>query len=181
MTFDSGKFNELVLYIAQESEDDPNFGKTKLNKVLFYSDFLGYGVLGHSLTGATYQRRDYGPVPMEITRARRALVDMGDADVERTWRFNYPQERLVAKRPANMSIFSAEEKRLVDNVIRALRNLSAVDASELSHREMGWQLAYDREVIPYDTVFLAGATLTATDIHSGELFWKTSDEAEVVA
>ena len=35
------KFRELILYIAQESEGDPNFGATKLNKILFFCDFLG--------------------------------------------------------------------------------------------------------------------------------------------
>ena len=34
------KLRELVLYICYLSEGDNSFGKVKLNKILFYADFL---------------------------------------------------------------------------------------------------------------------------------------------
>ncbi len=179
--FQPQKFQELVLYIAEKCNADPNFGKTKLNKILFFADFLAYGMFGRSITGATYQRRDFGPVPKEITSARRSLVDMGAATIEYQRRFNYPQERLVAKRPANPSLFTLDEKRLVDDVIRELWHHSAVSVSDLSHREVGWRLADDREVIPYNTVFLSQRSTTATDIAHGQYYAKNKAALEVSA
>lgn len=180
MTYDPHKFRELLLYIAERSEDDPNFGKTKLNKILFYTDFLAYGIFGRSVTGATYQRRDYGPVPQELPAARRKLIDDGDAAIDYGRRFNYPQERLVAKRPANPSVLTPGERRLVDDVIRELWHHSAVAVSDLSHREVGWKIADDREVIPYNTVFLSSRKLTPTDIAHGQ-FYAENRQAESVA
>ncbi len=169
-TYNPLKFQELVLYVAQQSEGDPNFGKTKLNKILFFVDFLGYGIFGRSVTGATYQRRDFGPVPREIAAARRALLDQGAATIEFQRRFNYPQERLIAKRGANLSVFSPDERRLVDDVIHELWRHSAISVSALTHREMGWRFADDREVIPYNTVFLSARGLTATDEAHGRYY-----------
>ncbi|HZQ34888.1 MAG TPA: hypothetical protein VFD32_03070 [Dehalococcoidia bacterium] len=50
---DSRKLGELILYVAEKSSDDPRFGATKLNNILFFSDFLAFGQLGRSITGAT--------------------------------------------------------------------------------------------------------------------------------
>lgn len=180
-SFSAKKLQELVLYIAQQCEGDPNFGKTKLNKVLFFADFLAYGIFGRALTGATYQRRDFGPVPKEITAARRALIDQGAAEVEYQRRFNYPQERLVAKRPPNMSLFTAPEKQLVDDVIHELWHHSAIAVSDLSHREAGWRFAKDREEIPYNTVFLSSRRASPVDAVHGQYYEQNRDALAVPA
>src|SRR4051794_2460574 len=46
VSFNRDKFRELILYIAEQTEDDPSFGDTLLNKVLYWSDFRGYSELG---------------------------------------------------------------------------------------------------------------------------------------
>jgi len=50
--YDDSKFKELLLYVAEQSVGDPHFGKTKLNKILYYIDFQAHGVLGEPVTGA---------------------------------------------------------------------------------------------------------------------------------
>jgi len=167
-TFNADKFRELMLYIADRSVEDPHFGSTKLNKELFYSDFLAYGLLGRSITGATYQRLPWGPAPKELLQVRRSLLSSGEARIENARRFNYPQKRLIAERPANLSLLSAAEKKIVDDVIRALRDKSATDVTELSHREAAWDLAHDREEIPYTAVYLSSRPLTASDTRRGQ-------------
>ena len=63
---DDEKFKELVLYIARKSECDPRFGATKLNKLLFFSDFLAFKRLGSPITGQTYFKLDHGPAPRRM-------------------------------------------------------------------------------------------------------------------
>lgn len=164
ISYDARKFEELLLFIAEESVDDPNFGKTKLNKVLYYVDFLAYGAFGQPVTGAEYQRRPYGPVPRQITEARQRLVARGDAVVEVLERFGRRQERLTPRRSADRSMFTEDEQHLVVDVIKQLWDKSAVEASDISHRELGWKLAKDRETIPYSTVFLSGEPITDDDV-----------------
>lgn len=162
------KFRELLLYVAQKSLDDPRFGATKLNKILFYSDFLAYGELGRPITEATYQRLDHGPAPVPLLAAERELESEGAAEVIEVPRFHLKQRRLIPKRRARLAEFSAEEIALVDEVIDVLRGYTAVGVSALSHLEKAWQLVEDGEEIPFEFVFISREPLTAEDVKRGQ-------------
>ena len=41
---------ELILYVAEKCQDDPKFGATKLNKILWWADFLAYAQHGTPIT-----------------------------------------------------------------------------------------------------------------------------------
>jgi hypothetical protein len=154
-SFDRRKFEELILYIAEASESDPRFGATKLNKILYFSDFKAFGILGESITGATYQRLDRGPAPRELLPTLRKMVDAGEIErVERRY-FNLPQKAIQGRRHADPGVFSDAERRIVDDVVEELKHLNASQVSALSHLEAGWRIARDREDIPYETVFIS--------------------------
>jgi hypothetical protein len=61
---------------------------------------------------------------------------------------------LIPRREPRTDLFALEELRLVDEVIAALRAMSAVEVSDLSHREAGWQLVDERATIPYELAFV---------------------------
>jgi hypothetical protein len=167
--FDRDKFKELMLFAAQESQEDHYFGATKLNKILFFADFLAYGLTGEPITGATYQREKNGPVPQALKPMERELVNSQDAFVMKKPFFNYTQHRLVPMRTPNVSRFSAEELDLINDVIRMLRDHTADDASRLSHeRSFAWRVADPGETIPYEAVFLSGRRANKEDIRRGK-------------
>lgn len=163
--FDPRKFRELILYIAAESVDDSRFGATKLAKILCWSDFLTYAQTGKAITGATYCRFPYGPYPEELEAAEADLIKTGDVDVYVAPSAAYPRRRLLPRRAADLSQFSAEEISIVDHVMEGLRTLNARQASDLSHeRLVGWQLAAPYEAIPYTTIFLSPDPPSEDDI-----------------
>ncbi len=47
------KLRELVLYIADKCEEDRTFGAVKLNKILFYADFISFAEYGEPITGVS--------------------------------------------------------------------------------------------------------------------------------
>lgn len=148
------KFKELILYIAQESEFDPNFGATKLNKILFYCDFLFFREHGTSISGQRYFKLERGPAPRALVPALRELVDEEAClQVERK-HFGLPQKRIVVRREANVELFTSTEIAMVGRVIRALWDNTAKSVSNLSHHFIGWDMAADEEDIPYETIFL---------------------------
>lgn len=163
ITYNDTKFRELLLYVAERSEDDPSFGKTKLNKIFYYADFYAYGIFGSPITGATYQKRDYGPVPKQIASVRSKMQASGEMHFEHVSRFGRRQDRMVADRNPDLSVFSPDEKELIDDIIDALRDQNGKEVSDLSHKQMGWILADDFEEIPYHTVFLDGGPITSAD------------------
>jgi uncharacterized phage-associated protein len=166
--FEAAKFKELMLYAAEKSVEDPAFGATKLNKILFFSDFLCFGLAGHSITGASYQRLKNGPAPIQLPAMAREIEQGGDGYFVVRSYFNLKQRRLIPKRPANRQRFSAEELDLVNDVISNLRASSATEVSDLSHlRSRAWQIAEEGETIPYTAVFLSTRKATPSDIQRG--------------
>ncbi len=146
---DEEKLRELVLHIAQHSEGDRHFGATKLNKLLFFSDFLAYRLLGSSITGSEYQKLEHGPAPRRLKLLLKEWQDEGAIAEQRTDAWGYPQIRTVALRDPILERFSAQEIALVDRVIAACRRSNAKTMSDGSHQFVGWQLARMGETIPY--------------------------------
>lgn len=165
--FNTEKFRELSLYLAHESQKDPRFGATKLNKLFFYIDFGCYKLLGTPATGATYQHLPAGPAPREWLETKKLLEDCGDASTERRGYFSGVQERLVANREPNMSIFSPEEMEIIDDVIQEFWSYNARRISQHSHEEWAWRVTEDYEDMPYQLAWVSSDPLTPEQIQAG--------------
>lgn len=146
---------ELLLYTAAKSEFDRSFGAVKLNKALFYADFLAYVRLDRPITGSTYRRLRHGPVPRSLPRVRERLVSDGRAVVKTMHYHGYEQRRLIGLDDPDLDIFTAREIAIVDEILDLFRDKNATELSELSHQFRGWELADNGEDIPYAAVFLA--------------------------
>lgn len=143
------KLRELVLYIAQHCQSDETFGAIKLNKLLFYADFLAYLNFGKPLTGQEYFRLPKGPAPRRWVPVRNQMIEDGEIQIKSKEYFGFPQNRVVPLRKAKLSVFTAEEIDLVDKVIEFHRGKTAAEISDESHGFIGWALAKDQETIPY--------------------------------
>ncbi len=176
------RLRELILYIARRSQDDPNFGATKLNKLLFYADFISFAKYGRPLTNTPYQKRPFGPVPTSIESLRAEMESARDAAVVRKGLPPYVQQRILPLREAKINEhFTASEVALVDEVIQTLRSLNASEVSELSH-DFAWQIAGDYELIPYDAVFVYDRELTEREVArahelAAKYGWEVQSEA----
>jgi hypothetical protein len=163
--YDRGRFAELMLYVAAKCAADPSFGATKLNKILFYSDFIAFETYGVALTGATYQKLERGPAPKQLLPALRELENKREAALTTQTYFGRTQKRVVALRAPDLRQFSATELKLVDDVIDTMWGRSANLVSELSHLERGWQIVDMNDEIPYWTVFIdQDQTMSVDDI-----------------
>ena len=166
--YNESKLRELILYVARECEGHERFGRTKLNKCLFYADFIAYGRTGEPITGAVYQKLEHGPVPRRITKVTKAMVRAKElAEQNRTTFPGRTEIRPVALREPDLSGFSGEEIAIVDEVLRALESATAKQASDISHELMGWQLAELGEVIPYVAAFVSERKLSPAEIEYG--------------
>lgn len=157
MTSKNQKFRELILYLAKLSEADPRCGRTKLNKLLFYCDFRAYDSLGASISGQSYQKREFGPTPKALMPVVGELEGEGAcAWADRTWH-GRPMKKLVALREPHLSVFGPEEIDLIRNIVEELWPYDGSEISEKSHGFAGWQASTSGEEIPYNTVFVDDA------------------------
>ena len=150
-SYNNRKFRELVKYVAIKSSDDPAFGLVKLNKILFYCDFLAYLNLGEPITGAGYHTEPYGPVPDQGARELRKMEEDGETAIILHKFYGRDQKKVAAKTLPDLSVFRSEEIAMADDVLEQLRDSNAAEVSDLSHTFIGWQLAKMGEDIPYET------------------------------
>lgn len=150
---DKARLKELILYIAHKSKDDPRFGATKLNKILYYADFAAYRSLGNSITRADYQNLSEGPAPKQLIPCRTELLKAGDAVIEPRQYYDGVQQRLIPKRDPIQKMFSEEELAIVNQVIEGLWNKNGNEVNLKSHMELGWILTERGETIPYASAF----------------------------
>ncbi len=158
------KYKELIKYISARSINDPRFGRTKLNKILFFCDFLAYRDLGAPISGDTYHKEQYGPVPTHIRKMMQELIDQHEMAESAGVLGGYIQKKPVTLKDADLSLFSVYEISLIDNVIDRLSESTAYDVSELSHEFVGWQICEMGEKIPYETVLIEHRELNDDDI-----------------
>jgi hypothetical protein len=163
------RFRELILYICQSCATHQRFGATKLNKILYYSDFLAYADLDEPITGFEYQREKKGPVPTRLVPVREEMIKAGELALQ-PLRLPYGlvEKRVVNLRAPRLEVFTPAQISLVDSIIELLKDKTAEEASELSHRTVGWQIAAPGETIPYETVFVAAEPMTESDIQRGK-------------
>jgi len=152
---DDEKLKELILMLAHQSEGDPNFGAVKLNKELFYCDFLAYLHLGKSITGQQYIALERGPAPKYKTTIVHEMEQAGDLAVRKHEAFGDVQDRAFALREPNLEKFSKDEINLIHYVLRNCHQKTGKDLSIMSHKFIGWRLAHEKEEIPY-SVALSG-------------------------
>lgn len=163
------KLSEMILYIADKSADDPAFGATKLNKLLFTIDFYAYGIFGESISGERYVHRQFGPVPARLPQARADLIANGRAIQRTRTYFGRPMKRLIPKEEPDESAFAQWQKTFMDDVIKSLRPWNGSDLSEWTHRLRPWLDTVEGEEIPFDTVFvLEDVPISRADLEWGE-------------
>jgi hypothetical protein len=179
--FDQDWFDELVLYIAHKTKDDPHFGRTKLAKVLFYSDFDSWRDAGESISGATYIRMPFGPFPRELEQTELRLVERALARLD----YDVPpmvEKKIIPIQPVRFTrVAQSGGLMVIDAYIRIIAEMSARAVSDQTHREPGWILARKTGAeIPYGAAFLPDVPPTDQDVERArqiarEQGWLTDD------
>lgn len=146
------RLKNLLLYLLEQMGDT---FQTKMNKVLFYIDFLSYRERGMAITGLVYNALEFGPVPQRWGRVYSAFDE-----IEEVPRLVQGQEclSLSAVAKADMSDFSCQEIAIIDKVCSHLKGMSSRAVSKLSHEETAWQRHIGNgEIIPFTEAFTLAA------------------------
>jgi hypothetical protein len=142
--FDKPKFKNVVLYIVLKVGRNDWFGATKLNKVLWFVDARAYTLTGKSITGETYVRGPYGPVPSHINDVLKEMVREHLIEIRK----DAPHTRFIALAKPELFRFSEQERQSIDWWTHNIdKNHTAASISEETHDEV-WEMAKMGEVLP---------------------------------
>ena len=124
---------------------------TKMNKLLFFTDFLSYKRHGVGFTGLAYKAIQYGPVPICWDRVYSLIDDVESIEDET---YEYVGTKLVSTLSPDMSSFSEEEKALLNDIVKKFKDYSSKMMTEYSHEEQAWLKNKDfKRVIRYSDAF----------------------------
>ena len=130
----------------------PEFNdKLKLNKLLFYTDFLHYKNYGTSISGLSYRAIQYGPVPANYDNIYTYLEN--EQIVRSEWvRLSNGSAREIFKAESDFetSLFSSQELETINEIIQRFHEISTWDIVDLSHKEKAWkELESTKQLIGY--------------------------------
>lgn len=147
------KFTEMVVYFSDKIEPF----KTKMNKLLFYADFLMFKQSCFSISGVRYKAIDMGPVPNNFQSIFEYLANKDEIDIITTEFSNgYSGEQFKARkdRPFKAELFSTNELETLEKVANVFKSTSTNDIIELSHLEDAWKKnEKNKSVISYEYAF----------------------------
>lgn len=135
---DFEKFSGMVIFFAQKLQPF----KTKINKLLFYADFLMFKRSCFSISGVQYRAIDMGPVPNNFQSIFEYLGNTGKIEIHYK-QFSDGGEGAQFKsrkdHPFQPVLFSDAEMEVLNKVAATFKNTSTHDMIQLSHLEEGWK------------------------------------------
>lgn len=154
MSLHREKYQHAILYLCQQLHGEVR-GKKKLAKLLYFADFDFYERQQTSITGDVYMALPMGPVPSALEEITEEMEKSQVLSIERVpEREGYnPTEIYRCRIEPNMSVFSNEERAMLDRIVLKYGHLNGKQLEDLSHAEAPYIGTKLREEIPYELAF----------------------------
>ncbi|QQS40354.1 MAG: DUF4065 domain-containing protein [Acidobacteriota bacterium] len=143
------KYKKMLLFMLSCGADsDGKITKTKLAKLLYLADFTWYYHHLDSMSGLTYRRNKYGPVPDQYFRALEELVD----DYQIRISDGTAQMISALERTPPTKGLSNEEQALMKAICKKWKGKNTSDIVDFTHDQLPWKLCQENELIPYELI-----------------------------
>lgn len=147
------KFTEMVVYFAYKTSPF----KTKMNKLLFYADFLMFKESCFSISGMRYKAIDMGPVPNNFQSIFEYLSNENIIDITYTsFPHGYVGEQFKARKDRTFrpESFLKNELAILEKVAKVFKSATTHDLIDQSHLEEAWQKNIkNKSIISYEYAF----------------------------
>ena len=146
------KYKEMILYTLSQVNGDGKIPKTKLAKIIYLADFAWFYYKMESMSGMSYRKIMFGPVPDAYFRAIDELEQGGLISLEIK---NYPSGHTQllsltkAGKMAGTDNVSGEEKNLIKKISKNWENKNTQEIVGFTHQQLPYLLALDGEIISY--------------------------------
>ncbi len=130
------KLANMIVFFLKENE---RAFTVRLNKYLFYSDFLSFKLLGSPISGYSYSAIENGPVLDNYKRlfgelweeeyVENKTCNLGDKEVD----------KFVPIRDFDSTLFSNDEIEILKQISKDFKFKKTQELIDLSHNETGWK------------------------------------------
>lgn len=131
------KYANALLYFIKYCNNE-FLGVTKLNKLMYYLDFISYRDRKQTVTGDEYLHVQYGPVPESINLVLTELNEKGQIQISREpYKDNNKVVFELSKEP-NLKVFDEYEMSLLNNICKEFSLWPTDKIVEQTHLEAPW-------------------------------------------
>lgn len=143
-SMDLKEFAKLVIYFANHTKN--RLYKTKLNKLLFYTQFLFYKDYEKRLLNKEFICDYYGPVIQDIDSLLDQLEKLGLIEFKTNEYGKYVDTRYKLSEDN----YSKEELFILKKVSEKFEDYSSSEISDYSHKESLWKESSLKDIIPLE-------------------------------
>jgi transcriptional regulator with XRE-family HTH domain len=147
------RFENTMLYVLGKIGAKPNVGQTLLYKIFYFIDFDYYEKYEEQLMGLTYIKNHFGPTPKYFRTFVDEMIKENKLEEIKTKYFKNEQTKYLPRIEPDLSCFTALQLQHIDWEIARFKDMSAVDASHLSHLDVPWIGTELLDQMEYETVF----------------------------
>lgn len=145
-SFDLELVENIISYIASKVK---NLTITSVNKYLWFIDIVSFNQRGVSITGLTYQNQQFGPTIIDQKYKEISLLD------DKYTRNDYEDETgtktyITSNKNYDLRNLSDSEIKIIDTIIKLLKDKNVSDISNMSHKEDGWKKTKRYENISFE-------------------------------
>lgn len=147
---DERVYKNAILYFIKYCNNQ-YLHATKLNKLLYYLDFIHFRDHKKPVTGDVYIHQEYGPIPSHI---EEMLVNLKTEGIINTETVDYKDGELIRfelKNPKKLdeSVFLPEQKNLLKKICDEFGNWSTEKIVAQTHLEAPWFYSKPYEIVDY--------------------------------
>lgn len=147
---EKGKYKNAILYFLKYCNNQ-HLGATKLNKLLYYLDFISYRDRETSVTGDRYLHKQYGPIPETVDSILNDLKESGLINIERIScedGKDFFKHNLI--KDPDLSVFDDYENKLLKNICDEFSLWSTDKIVDQTHLEAPWFYSKPYEEVDYN-------------------------------
>ena len=152
MSINEDKYINALLYFLKYC-NNKFLGKTKLNKLFYYLDFIYYRDNNVSITGDTYISQKFGPVPNNLETYIKKAKDENLIGIQEDVIVKNGSETnkttFIAKEEPKMEVFNEKEKQLLENIKNTFTEYDTNQIVLQTHLEAPWSFTEEGQEIDY--------------------------------
>ena len=146
--YEPNKLKAVILFFLNKI-NNACLGKTKLMKLIYYTDYEWIQKNGAAITGDSYIALEHGPVPRHADEVLAEMEKQEWIQCAKARFHDYDQSRCIALARNEQKFLTHDELHHLEEIARRFEHWTAAQMSESTHQEWPWLTARVGEEIKF--------------------------------
>lgn len=150
------KYKHMVrAYLRAAEQSDTTLKKTKLANLLYLTDFAWYYAHAKSMSGMTYRKLEFGPVPDAYFSIIEDMERKGEINVTQVARDDYHMYEMTetrASQKGHLSLLSKKEMALIQAIWKKWESAKTEEIVRFTHEQVPYANAEENGNLSYESI-----------------------------